>query len=222
MIFSWTTNWDGIVMMEETLFPNEWTMRIEFDSLVDNPQQEFVAMARLQHLVEAQFHDAIFANVEDEWVGKMYEGRKCKIITLPEDPMEVTIAIAALSKMICVTEGRFDFAGVRISSKLADGLECNFDAADLAAFDWLRDNPIQKVTGEPAWFMRPDAGATDIMLKKKKKLEIIRDVDKWENYNLSWESLPDAPLAQSGAPVRPAPPLIKGWKPKVIDGGKGE
>ena len=85
---------------------------------------------------------------------------------------------------------------------------------------WLVDNPVRKLTGEPAWFLRSDAGTTDIWIQGKKKHEILRDVDPWENHNLTWEKQ-EAPIsAESNVIHVPRPSLKKGWKPRIIDGGK--
>jgi hypothetical protein len=145
----------------------------------------------------------------------------CHKITLPDEAIDSTIAIATLSKMMCITEDRLSFDGISISSRISEGIEFRFDAAMMKEVDWLIDNPVRKLTGEPAWFMRSDAGTTDIWIQNKKKHEILRDVDDWKNHKLDWEQIGVPPLTAEPVLVPSSKPVFKkGWKPKVIDGGK--
>lgn len=218
MIVNWTSSWTGMILLENILLPNEWTITVDFDSSTEDPFQEQIAFERVRYIVEEAYNNSIFLNVENEWLGKMHDKIDVHKISLPEEPVDHVIAAASLSKFISVAEGRLEFFGVKISSRLLEGTSLELDMSDLTTFSWLSDNPIQKLTGEPAWFKRSNAGTTDIWIKGKKKQEIIRDMETWDKIQLTWEPVV-ANTNQTPAPIRTNVPL-RGWKPKVIDGGK--
>lgn len=218
MIFNWTGSWNGTILLENALLPNEWTISIDFDSNTDDAYQEQIAFERVRYIIEESYENAMFINVENDWLGKLHDKIDVHKISLPDEPVDNVIAAATLNKFISVVEGRLEFFGIKISSRLLDGTSLELDVTDLNLISWIVDNPIQKLTGEPAWFKRPNAGTTDIWIKGKKKQEIIRDMEDWDKLQLGWEP-PTADIAQVPLPTRPPVPL-RGWKPKVIDGGK--
>lgn len=220
-MFTWTAKWQGIIFFEKILFPNEWTIKVDFDSHVEDLYEEQIAFDRCRFIVESSFQDSLFINVNDTTFTKLKDTLVGNIITLPEDPTDSTIAVAALSKFISIAEQRIGFDGISISSRLSDNVELHIPAELLSEVPWLVNNPIKSLTGEPAWFMRTNAGITDLWIKGKSKHEIIRDMEEWSKHGLEWNPNENAkhieePMAQQ----IPRPRFAKGWKPKVIDGGK--
>lgn len=218
-MFTWKTGWNGMMLLEDILIPNEWEIKVEFNGESGNPDQEQIAFDRCKCLIEMMYQEALFMRVDEGIFSKLHDKIKVHKITLPDEAIDSTIAIATLSKLMCIAEDRLSFDGISISSRISEGVEFYFDAAMMKEVPWLIDNPVRKLTGEPAWFMRSDAGTTDIWVQGKKKHEIIRDVDDWKNYGLDWEQT--EPVLTADTIVLPSKPVLKkGWKPKVIDGGK--
>lgn len=218
-MFTWTTRWHGMMFLEKLLIPNEWEIKVKFNGEGNDPDQEQIAFDRCKFLIEAAYQEALFMRVDEETISKLNDKILCHKITLPDEAIDSTIAIATLSKFICVAEDRLTFDGITISSRISEGIEFYFDADALKDVYWLVNNPVRKLTGEPAWFLRSDAGTTDLWIQNKKKQEIIRDIDDWKTYHLDWEQV-EIPNPVENLVVPPKPVFKKGWKPKVIDGGK--
>jgi hypothetical protein len=219
-MFTWKTGWNGMLLLENILIPNEWEIKVEFNGESGDPDQEQIAFDRCKFLIESVYQEALFMRVDEGTFSKLHDKILCHKITLPDEAVDSTIAIATLSKFMCIAEDRLSFDGISISSRISEGIEFYFDAALMRDVNWLIDNPVRKLTGEPAWFMRSDAGTTDIWIQGKKKHEVLRDVDDWKNYGLDWEQS-EPVVQQPEALVVPQRPILKkGWKPKVIDGGK--
>lgn len=220
-MFTWTTGWNGMMLLDNILIPNEWEIKVGFDGISSDPDEEQIAFDRCKFLIEAAYQEALFMHVEEGTFSKLNDKILCHKITLPDEAVDSTIAIATLSKFMCIAEDRLSFDGITISSRISDGIEFHFDASLMKDVIWLLDNPVRKLTGEPAWFMRSDAGTTDIWIQGKKKHEIIRDVDDWKNHGLDWEQteIPN-PVENLVVTSTNKPIIKKGWKPKIIDGGK--
>jgi len=219
-MFTWTTGWNGMMLLDNILVPNEWEIKVKFNGESNDPDQEQIAFDRCKFLIDVAYQEALFMHVEEGTFSKLNDKILCHKITLPDEAVDSTIAIATLSKFMCVVEDRLSFDGITISSRISEGVEFYFDASLMKDVIWLLDNPVRKLTGEPAWFMRSDAGTTDIWIQGKKKHEIIRDVDDWKNYSLDWEQTPVVNPVENLIVPNHKPVIKKGWKPKVIDGGK--
>lgn len=220
-MFTWTATWQGIVFFEKVLLPNEWTIKIDFNSESDDPYEEQIAFERCRFIIEDSFQDSVFVNINDATFNKLIDSMAGKIITLPDEPTDINISIALLSKLISVVEKRLSFDGVSVSSRISDNIELHLPIDILDEIPWLSDNPIKSLTGEPAWFMRSNAGSTDLWIKSKNKHEIIRDMEEWSKHKLDWD--PDVNAKNTANAIEipiPKPRFNKGWKPKVIDGGK--
>lgn len=219
-MFTWTTGWNGMMLIENMLIPNEWEIKVEFNGEANDPEQEQIAFERCKFLIEVAYQEALFMKVDEPHFSKLHDKILCHKITLPDEAIDSTIAIATLSKFMCIAEDRLSFDGIEISSRISEGISFYFDANDMPNVTWLIDNPVRKLTGEPAWFLRSDAGTTDIWVQGKKKHEILRDIDPWEQHGLSWEK-PEPAVVNENNVVHVHKPIIKkGWKPKIIDGGK--
>lgn len=226
MTFCWRGNWQGMVLVEDTLIPNEWEFSIYFASSNNNdPVKEQIALDRCRFLVENIFQDSLWMHIDDPWAKTFHEKMKGHIITLPVLPFDNAIAIATLSKCISVSEDMLDFFQITLSSRLGEGIELTIDASDLLEIDWLSNNSVYDLTKEHAWYMRTNPGTTDILLKNDSTIEVVRDMLDWEQYDLSWEQNPKIIFTQEGTKptVTSAPMANPGktvWKPVVIDGGK--
>lgn len=218
-MFTWTTTWQGTIYFEKIIIPNEWTINVKFNGESEDSYEEQVAFDRCRCLIEELYQDSMFIKLDDPAFGKMKAITDATLITIPEDPVDSAIAIATISKFACIAEDRLSFDGISISSRLSDGVELHLPNELLPEVPWLLDNPIKSMTGEAAWFMRSNAGVTDHWMKTKSKHEIVRDMDEWTNLGLGWNPAENTKRIEE-VPEVIRPRFTKGWKPKVIDGGK--
>lgn len=207
-----------MMFVDNILIPNEWNIEVMFNGNSDNPDQEQIAFDRCKFLIEETYHESLFMRIDEARFTKLNDTILCHKITLPDDAIDSTIAIATLSKFMCIAEDRLEFDGLTISSRISEGIEFHINSYMLQDIYWLLDNPVKKLTGSLPWFMRSDAGSTDLWIQGKKKHEMIRDIDEWKNYGLDWDQAKDETVAQTVNAPRPV--FKKGWKPTIIDGGK--
>lgn len=218
MTFCWRGNWQGMVLVEDTLIPNEWQFSINFSSSDQDPQLEQIALDRCRFLVEGIYQDALWLSIDDPWIKIFHNKLKGHKITLPTLPFDGAIAIATLSKCIAVSEDYLDFEQITLSSRLGEGIELTVTVEDLEEIEWLVKNPIYDLTKEHAWFMRTTPGTSDILLQEQDTIEVIRDMLDWNQYDLGWEPKTEIIFTPEGElQVKPARTV---WKPMVIDGGK--
>lgn len=223
MTFCWRGSWQGMVLVEDTLIPNEWEFSVYFDSSGSDPVREQIALDRCRFLVENIFQDALWLSLDDPWNTVFHNKLKGHRITLPVMPFDSAIAIATLSKFIIISEDHLDFQQIILSSRLGEGIELTIDVEDLVDIEWLVKNPVHEYTKEPAWFMRDNPGTCDVLITNEDSVEVIRDMLDWNKYDLGWEPTQEVIFTPDMGPEKPIPnPTRTIWKPMVIDGGKNE
>lgn len=208
-----------MMLMDDTLLPNDYTITINFDTRGDNPHEQWVAFERMKVFVTECLDTCIWAHVDNPIIPKLHASIKTNIITLFEAPIDMVIGLALMGKLIAITENRIEIFSVEISSKLGDDVVNVVDLDDFLAADYMLNSKIKQLTGNPPWWFRTDAGCTDIVLNSKKKVMVKHDQIAWEAFRLGWEQTDDV-VDDAQAPVLKSHKGVLGWKPKIIDGGK--
>lgn len=206
--------------MDDTLLPNDYTLTINFDTRGDNPHEQWVAFERMKAFVSEVLDTCIFAHIDNPLIPKLHASIKTNIITLFEEPIDMVIGLALMSKLVSITENRIEIFSVEISSRLGDDVINHVDGDDMMAASDMLNSRIKQLTGSQPWWFRTDAGCTDIVLATKKKVMVKHDQVDWEKLQLGWEQLSDEVVDTAQAPVLKSHKGVLGWKPKIIDGGK--
>lgn len=205
--------------MDDTLLPNDYTLTINFDTRGDNPHEQWVAFERMKAFVSEILDTCIFAHIDNPLIPKLHASIKTNIITLFEEPIDMVIGLALMSKLVSITENRIEIFSVEVSSRLGDDVVNYVDGDDMMAASDMLNSKIKQLTGNQPWWFRTDAGCTDIVLATKKKVMVKHDQVAWEALQLGWDQTEEV-IDPAQAPVLKSHKGVLGWKPKIIDGGK--
>ena len=184
--FKWTTSWTGIVISDNNLIlPNTWTLALEYDAVSENMLHRDIAMQRLDYMVEDKFNTSIWTNFDNEWVSPLYEKMETYVITLPGDPYDSLIAAVTMLKAQEITKDVLDIQTCSVVSKLGYNVEniIQFNEAE-----YMAANLEYKIFGDGAWYVRPDAGFTDMLtIDDDGAPVLVKDVDSWAQVDLNWD-----------------------------------
>jgi hypothetical protein len=215
--FKWTTSWTGIILSDSNLIlPNTWTLTLEYDAISENMLHRDIAMQRLDYMVGEKFDTSIWTNFDNEWVHAFYKKMDTYVITLPGDPYDSLIAAATMLKAQQITEDVLDIHTCSVVSNLGYNVEniIEYDEAEYMA------NSIEnKIFGEGPWYVRPDAGFTDLLtFDQTDEPVLIKDVNSWAQVKLNWDH-----YDEKENNLTPADSLNihhqERWIPLVIKGG---
>ena len=184
--FKWHTEWSGIILSDDNLLlPNTWTVSFEYDTVSDNMLHRDIAMQRLEFMIDEKFNTSVWTNFTNQWVSDFYNNLDVFIITLPSDPYDSLIAAVALLKAQNITKGVLDIKRCSIKSKLGYTVE---NIIDYEEAEEMGSAIEHKHFSEGPWFMRSDAGFTDLlMVDENEQVTIIKDTESWEKHNLDWD-----------------------------------
>lgn len=183
--FKWHTSWSGIVLSDENLLlPNTWNFVLEYDAVSEDMLYRDVAMQRLEFMIQEKFETSTWLNFENPWSGIMHDNLNTFMITLPGDPYDSLIAATALLKAQSITKGVFDIHGCSIISKLGYNVENVIDIDEAVVINQTIN--FKNYAGDP-WFLREDAGFTDILCMHDNVPTLIKDTEEWSSYNLNWD-----------------------------------
>lgn len=216
--FKWTTSWTGIVLSDDSLLlPNTWTITLEYNAVSDNMLHRDIAMQRLEFMVDEKFDTSVWTNFDNPWVNVFHKKMDTFMITLPNDPYDSLVAAVVMLKAQAVTANVFDIQGCSIVSKLGYNVEnvIDYDEAESMALSIEHKH----ITDEP-WYMREDAGFTDLLVIDEDQPTLIKDTEDWKSHELNWDF-----YDKSENSLSPVNSFIHSnqqerWIPLVIKGGK--
>ena len=187
--FKWTTTWNGIILSDDNLIlPNTWTITFDYNAIDDDLFRRDIAMQRLEYMFEEKFETSIWTNFSNPWVEILYEKMNTFIITLPAEPYDSLIASTALLKAQSITNGVFDFHSCSITSNLGYKVTNVIDIEEAVESN---DSMYNEKFSDGPWYVRPDAGFTDILTTQDGDVTLIKDSKDWGDYNLNWDYYDD-------------------------------
>ena len=218
--FKWTTSWTGIILSDSNLIlPNTWTLTLEYDAISENMLHRDIAMQRLDYMVGEKFDTSVWTNFDNEWVHALHQKMDTYVITLPGDPYDSLIAATTMLKAQQITEDVLDIHTCSVVSNLGYNVEniIEYDEAE-----YMGNNTETKLFGDGPWYMRPDAGFTDLLtFDEDDSPTLIKDVNSWAQVNLNWDH-----YDKDENSLTPADSLNihqqERWIPLVIKGGTND
>lgn len=212
--FKWQTTWSGIILTDDgLLLPNTWEFTLEYDVLSDEMTHRDIAMQRLEFMINEKFHGSTWINFNNPLVSDFHKKLNSFIITIPSDPHDSVIAAAAILKAQNITKDVFEMHRCSIKGKLGYSVEnlIEFDEAiemgQVFDHEHFYDGP---------WFMRNDAGFTDLLIVEDDEVTLVKDSIEWSKFELNWDYFDDEESTVSS--------LVninkhERWIPMVIKGG---
>lgn len=214
--FRWHTSWSGIVLSDDNIMlPNTWDFVLEYEIVTDELYFKDIAMQRLDFMISEKFDSSIWTNFSNVWCNDFYNRMNSYMITLPEDPYDSLIAAVAMLKAQAITRGAFEIHGCTIISKLGYAVENVIDIEETAQM--VNSIDAQSVLGGDPWFLREDAGFTDILHYEGGDAKIAKEQESWDVYKLNWDYYNQL---ENNEPVIPLQRAKRSqWTPTVIKGG---
>jgi hypothetical protein len=173
-LLTWSSDWQGMLLVENQLLPNNYSLTLAFAVTCEGRDEQDKTVDRLTYWANEVLPGSMFADINNPHVAKLHKQLDTLIITVPSEPIDATIATCLLSKFQAITEGRAFIQRIDVSSSLGRDLVLSYDWDELDQYPWLHSNPVTEL-GETPWWNRPEIDPTDILIKTKTKIELIRD-----------------------------------------------
>ena len=215
----WTANWTGIMLLEDMMLPNNYEMDIDFDLVGEDPHEQWIAFERIKAFTTDIIDGSLFAKVDNPFIPMLHKSTKSNIITLAEEPIDMIIGLSIMRKLDAITEDRAMINLIAISSDLGEHVKNTVSHDEMLTELFVADNVVKKTTGNDPWWLRADAGCTDLILQNKKKVLVKHDKVEWSKYDLDWTPKEENSSTNTETVLK-YPKGKMGWKPKIIDGGR--
>lgn len=203
---SYECEFDSVIVLEDWLSPNKYKVKIYFDVETDNGDHQNIAFERIKIMLEDVFHNSMIISLDNPLLQTLAKKTKQRIITLPNEPLDVIVAAILYNKLNAISEGKLSIHKVKISSTQADYIWVHFD--DVFAEN-LKDINCEyyKITEVEPWWMRRDPSTSDWFEIGKKEIKFHCQKASWDK-TLQWST------ESNENSKKPS------WNPTIIDGGK--
>lgn len=168
------------VYFKNAFYMNQYVVSLCMQVEAESIREQNVAMERIKLLLSDYLDSSIFIqNTEKKAIDK-FKDSGIKIATLPDEPYDQIIAIALLTKINSICEGRLTAEEIVLGSRLSDGVRFVFDMTEPIG-------PFEK-TG---WWNNPNTSINDLskINKKEKIVKLVKSNDTdWNDLDLSWQA----------------------------------
>jgi len=205
---SYVSTWDTVIVLDDWLSPNKYECKIYFDIETDNSDHQNIAFERCKVMMESIFNQSLFIKMDNPLVNLLNKKTKQRIITLPNEPLDIIMAAITYYKLSAICEGRLIIREVKLKSTQGDNIWVHFNEEWAQEFSNVNCEFYKSVEETPWWF-RADAAVSDWfeISNKKQELKFHFHKSAWDK-TLQWDQTDNVKSAKVG------------WKPRVIAGGK--
>lgn len=218
MALTWATSFNCTVLVGESIFPNKFNAKITFDVVTTDYDHQMIAIDRMKFFLQSVCAMRMMVSMDSKTLPKI---RKItpnnQYITVASHPSDEIIAAALLSKMISITEGKLDVYAIELSSEVGGDVVASVSEDELGHYLPVPSEFFEDKAALP-WWLRSDAGASDLYVKTKSGSKVESEISAWSEYLLSWDGDDDLDMSNFVSP--PKVPTARGFNPKIIDGGK--
>ena len=199
--------WDSVIVLDDWISTNKYKCKVYFDIETENGEDQNVAFERCKVFIDLILADSLLININSPLLQTLSKKTKQKIITLPNEPLDIVLAAVIYNKFNTICESRLIVNKVEISSRQGDDICIHFDHEFNQSFNQL-DNEMFNQLNETPWWFRADASYGDWFEQTKKEIKFHKHVGDWQK-ELQWETVKDDSKEK-----------ISKWKPEIIHGGK--
>ena len=203
---SYKAKWKSVICLDNWLSPNDYSCKVHFDIETDNGDEQNIAFERCKVFFDTILHQSLIINIANPLLQILQKKTEQRIITIPNDPLDLVIGNVIYHKLNAITDGRISVQQVDIKSSQGDNIWIHFDQ-DFSENSNLCELELFKTINETPWWYRNDASHTDWFEHTKKEVKFHKHTVPWDK-DLLWN--------QKDAKVE----RIQKWKPTIIDGGK--
>ena len=195
--FSWKTQFSTTVVIDDCVYPNNYTLKISFIPKSDNIQTQNLGFEKIKYLTNRLCDNSIIFSPNDKTNTYWFKMPVNKIL-LPGNPYDQLLGVCLFRKIQSIA-GKFFYLGeLTIDSRLGDNIKYtvddeSFENKHLDVEKWIDSNI------DP-WWNRDDTATFDQRIDAK---------TIWTG-SISWKDLGYEQTEQPN----------KSFNPTVIDGGR--
>ena len=203
--FSWKTKFKSIIIVDNELFPNEYSVELSLTPHTASLKEQTEYFDRLKNLFEQVFANTITAWREEKLYQTLKISSRNRFIELPRPPYDQIMAAACFCKANSILESNITINHIALSSWQGDGITYTVDKDSnelilLDRPDWFSE----KFSKFDPWWLRPDTATYDQELDKG----IYTGHYSWNNNDITVDKRHHDHAK------------IFEFNPKVLDGGK--
>jgi len=205
--FSWTTKFKSIIVVDNELFNNEYSIKLHITPLTTDLQEQANYFERLKLLFENVFANTIVASKEEKLYKILDKETNNRFVQLPRQPYDQLMAAVCFTKSNAVLEGKILVKELELSSYQGDGITYSIvkEGPEIQLLDVDNWFPTKYNNFDP-WWLRSDTATYDKVLDKG----IYTGHYRWHNY-----SEPEKIDTEHQEHAK-----IFEFNPKVLDGDK--
>ena len=205
--FTWNTKFKSIIIVDNELFPNEYSVEISLTPHTASLKEQTQYFDRLKNLFEQVFANTITAWRDEPLYQTLKSSSKNRFIELPKPPYDQIMAAVCFCKSNSILESHMVINWIKLNSWQGDGITYTVDKDSKELI--LLDRPdwfTEKFKKFDPWWLRPDTATYD----RESEKGIYTGHFSWNNQAIVIDK-----QHQEHA-------KIFEFNPKVLDGGKDE
>jgi len=195
--FSWNTNFDATVLIDDVIYPNNYQVSISFIPKSNNIKTQNIGFERIKYLLNRLCENAVIFNPKDK-TQKIWFTMPVNKILLPGSPYDQLLGVCLYRKIQSIAGEFFHFGHLSVDSKLGDRVKYtvdndSFENKHLNVTEWVDSNI------DP-WWNRNDTATFDQRIDAN---TIWNGATTWKDLGYDTDNT-----------------KAKSFKPTVIDGGR--
>lgn len=195
--FHWETDFDGIVLIDDTIYPNTYNVKISFLPKTSEIKLQNNSFERIKYFFHKICENSIILQPGVPLESTFFKMPVNKIL-LPGNPYDQLLGITCFHKLKAIAGKYLHIGQLTVDSKLGDNVQYTVDSDSYENINLQHDAWVDKIIPEP-WWDRNDTASFDQVLGPK---------EYWQGAK-SWRELGYG----SNAPQ-------KTFNPTIIDGGR--
>ena len=204
---SYECEFESVIVLEDWLSPNKYKIKVYFDVETDNGDHQNMAFERMKIMLEAIFANSMIISMDNPLLQTFAKKTKQRIITLPNEPLDVIVAAILYSKLNAIAEGKISIHKIKISSTQADYIWVHFDEEFAENFKDITCE-YYKIADQAPWWTRSDPSTGDWFEIGKKEVKFHHQKATWDK-SLQWDLNDNKESTKKSS-----------WNPTIINGGK--
>jgi len=195
--FSWETEFDAIVIVDDVVYPNNYHIKLTFLPKVTDIKLQNNSFDRVKYLFEKLCENSVILKPKSNLESVFFKMPVNKIL-LPGDAHDQLLGIALYNKCVAIAGKYLHIGQLMVDSKLGDNVQYTVDSDSYENTRLQTDAWNTNVISQP-WWDRNDTATFDQVLGEK---------EYWQGAK-TWRELGYG----SNAPK-------KEFNPTIVDGGR--
>jgi hypothetical protein len=195
--FSWETDFDAILAIDDVIYPNTYNIRMSFLPKVTDIKLQNNSFERVKYLIHKLCENSMIIKAGSP-LEKTFYSMPINKVLLPGDPYDQLFGIALFHKIKSIAGAYIHFGQIMVDSKMGDNVQYTVDN-DSYENSALQTKTIDGTIIEKPWWNRNDTATFD---------QVISETSYWQGAR-TWRDLGYGSDAEQ-----------KEFNPTILDGGR--